>query len=82
MAAGTVVVLLLGGGVIGVAALAIPITLASQIPMLWMIRRSLPTCASGGAARSAGWLVESPASAPPSSSSTAPRSSSRRPMSW
>jgi O-antigen/teichoic acid export membrane protein len=42
MGAGTVVVLLLGGGVIGVAALTIPITLASQIPMLWMIRRVAP----------------------------------------
>jgi O-antigen/teichoic acid export membrane protein len=41
-AIGTVVVLLLGGGVIGVAALVIPVTLASQIPMLWMIRRVAP----------------------------------------
>jgi O-antigen/teichoic acid export membrane protein len=38
----TVLVLVLGGGVVGLAAIAIPLTLLWQIPMLRMIRRFAP----------------------------------------
>lgn len=42
LAAGTVVVLLLGGGVLGMAAITIPLTLLWQVPALLAIRRTAP----------------------------------------
>jgi O-antigen/teichoic acid export membrane protein len=41
-AAATITVLLLGGGVVGLAALIIPLTLLTQIPMLGVIRHIAP----------------------------------------
>lgn len=41
-AAATVAVLLLGGGLIGLVAVNIPVTLVMQIPMIWFIKRSAP----------------------------------------
>lgn len=38
----TVVVLLLGGGVLGIAAIGIPLTLLIQVPMVYSIRRTAP----------------------------------------
>lgn len=42
LAAGTVVVLLLGGGVLGMAAITIPLTLLWQVPAILAIRRTAP----------------------------------------
>ena len=41
-AAATIAVLLLGGGVVGLAAMVIPLTLLTQIPMLMVIRHVAP----------------------------------------
>jgi O-antigen/teichoic acid export membrane protein len=38
----TVAVLLLGGGLIGLAAISIPITLIMQVPAIWMVYRTAP----------------------------------------
>jgi O-antigen/teichoic acid export membrane protein len=42
LALGTVVVVLLGGNVLAVTAIAIPLTLVWQIPAIWMIHRAAP----------------------------------------
>lgn len=41
-AGATVVVLRSGGGVVGMVALSIPVTIVMQIPVLWYIRRTAP----------------------------------------
>jgi O-antigen/teichoic acid export membrane protein len=41
-AAATIAVLLLGGGIIGIAAAAIPVTVLTQLPGLWLVRRADP----------------------------------------
>jgi O-antigen/teichoic acid export membrane protein len=41
-AGATIAVLLLGWGVIGIAAVAIPVTILTQIPGLWLVRRADP----------------------------------------
>jgi O-antigen/teichoic acid export membrane protein len=41
-AGATVAVLLLGWGVLGIAAVAIPVTILTQIPGLWLVRRADP----------------------------------------
>jgi O-antigen/teichoic acid export membrane protein len=41
-AAGIVVVLLLGGGVLGIAAVGIFVTLVMQVPSVWLIKRAAP----------------------------------------
>lgn len=38
----TVSVLLLGGGLVGMVAVGIPVTLVTQIPAIWLIRRTAP----------------------------------------
>lgn len=52
-AAGIVVVLLLGGGVLGIAAVGIFVTLAMQVPSIWLINRIAPELRFGwgGASR-------------------------------
>ena len=40
--AATVSVLLLGGGLLGMVAVGIPVTLVTQIPAIWLIRRTAP----------------------------------------
>lgn len=42
VAAATVVGLLLGGGVLGVVAVNIPIMLVMQVPSIWLVRRAAP----------------------------------------
>ena len=39
----TVSALLLGGGLLGMVAVGIPVTLITQIPAIWLIRRTAPT---------------------------------------
>jgi O-antigen/teichoic acid export membrane protein len=41
-AAATIAVLLLGWGILGIAAAAIPVTIITQLPGLWLIRRADP----------------------------------------
>jgi len=52
--AATVTVLLLGGGLVGMMAVNIPITLLMQIPAIWLIHRTAPELGFGwrGASRS------------------------------
>ena len=38
----TVTVLLLGGGLLGMVAVGIPVTIVTQIPAIWLIRRTAP----------------------------------------
>jgi len=38
----TVAVLLLGGGLLGMVAVGIPVTLVTQVPAIWLIRRTAP----------------------------------------
>lgn len=38
----TVAVLLLGGGLLGMVAIGIPVTLVTQVPAIWLIRRTAP----------------------------------------
>jgi O-antigen/teichoic acid export membrane protein len=38
----TVVVLLMGGGLLGMVAVSIPVTLITQVPAIWLIRRTAP----------------------------------------
>jgi O-antigen/teichoic acid export membrane protein len=40
--AATVGVLLLGGGLLGMVAVSIPVTLITQVPAIWLIRRTAP----------------------------------------
>lgn len=46
-AAVTIAVLLLGWGVIGIAAAAIPVTILTQLPGLWLVRRADPAMRIG-----------------------------------
>src|SRR5262249_5532016 len=52
-AAGIIAILLLGGGVLGIAAVGIFVTLAMQAPSIWLIKRSAPELRFGwrGASR-------------------------------
>ncbi len=38
----TVAVLLMGGGLLGMVAVSIPVTLVTQVPAIWLIRRTAP----------------------------------------
>jgi O-antigen/teichoic acid export membrane protein len=40
--AATVAVLLMGGGLLGMVAVSIPVTLITQVPAIWLIRRTAP----------------------------------------
>ncbi len=50
---GTIAALVLGGGVLGMVAINVPVTLITQIPAVWLIRRTAPALSFGlrGASR-------------------------------
>ncbi len=52
----TVGVLLLGGGLLGMVAVGIPVTLVTQVPAIWLIQRTAPKLRFGLRQTDRGWL--------------------------